>query len=127
MFAQRLPVQLRPPEHFIRVAANAVPAERLNRVDHIAGSGAVRGQVSAVNHEIGPNRLQISDDGVEGRQVAVNVRNDSDSHGIRESDTLRGFTIRCEPVRAEGPDSDAQLGQPDRKSTRLNSSHVSEY
>jgi hypothetical protein len=41
---------------------------------------ASEGQITAVQHQVGSNLLQVSEDGLEGGKVAVDIRNDRDSH-----------------------------------------------
>jgi hypothetical protein len=64
----------------IGVAKDAGPAKLTDAVDDFHRVRAAKRQVAAVQHQVGMNLLEVCEDGLERRKVAMNVGNDRDSH-----------------------------------------------
>ena len=68
------------PQHLIGIAANARPSEFANSINYLGRARATVGQVSTMQDQVRGSEFQVSKNGFERREVAVNVRYNRDSH-----------------------------------------------
>jgi len=64
----------RGPEHLIGVPADSGPTEQADLIDYVRRVSATGSQITAVNHEIRRDLLQIGENRLEGAAIAVNIR-----------------------------------------------------
>jgi hypothetical protein len=73
----------RRPKHLIRIPANPGPPQRADLIDDLRRVSSARSQIPAMDNEVRRNLPQVRDNGLEGAPIAVNIRNDCDSHFVR--------------------------------------------
>ena len=61
------------PVHFVRIPEHAGPTEIADAVDDLRRTRATAHEVTAMDNEVGTDRLQVGNDRFECRQVGVNV------------------------------------------------------
>ena len=70
----------RPPKHFVRVPADPLPPKLADSIRDLNRTKTVGHQIAPMKHGIRGCDSQISNDGLKGRKIPVNVGYDCNSH-----------------------------------------------
>ena len=83
-------------EHFVGVTVDAGPVEVPDLVENFGRVSAGVGEVSALKDEVGGGFTQVCEDGFEGGEIAVDVRNNCDAHRVTGNDPIRAGRDRLQ-------------------------------